>query len=559
MTERVLGLSAHSPGAAAVLVEDGRPTAAATEGAFTRQPDEAGFPRRAVRHCLREAGVSIDDIDRLVVAEKPLRKFERILVTHLRGFPGTTRSFASSMFRWLGDRLWAKNALVAELGIAPERLRFVEHHHALAGAAFLPSEFPRAAILTVGRGGEWAAATLAKGEGTTAMPLRELHFPHAPTLLFDAVTRHLGLEPERDEARMLAIAAAGEATLLPVMRTVFATGDDGAPALDVEAIRGPFDDGVRVTEKLAALLGPAREAGAPLRVSAADRTDADLAASLRSVLVESMARWLHDAKSDLGAGALCLAGEIVDDPSFAADLRRAAGFDAVYAPPAHGAAAAAVGAALAGATAPQRGPYDWRLGPDVLRGEVAAGAVELADGAAVCAAVSDRVAAGELVGWLRGRLGYGVDAQSGRDVLADPRSAELAARLRKDVTRADPLVTPGAVCPIEVIGELFDVEADGRLALERGVPARPKGDPARFAGVTAVDGRVSVRGVGADTDADLHAVLIRATGAFGAPVLLRAPLALPGETVVRDEDDARRLFERSRLDALVAETRLYTR
>ncbi len=249
MVERVLGVAAHSPGAAAVLVEDGRPTAAVVEGAFTRKPDEAAFPRRAVRHCLREAGVAIDGIDRLVVAEKPLRKFERILVTHLRGFPSTTRAFSAALFRWLGDRLWAKNGIVAELGIAPERLRFVEHHHALACAAFLASPFEDAAVLTVGRAGEGAAATLQRGEGTTVSPWRELQFPHAPTMLFDAVTRHLGLEPEIDEARVLALAAAGEATGLPVMRQLFASAADGAPTLDPEAVRGPFDDGVRTTEK----------------------------------------------------------------------------------------------------------------------------------------------------------------------------------------------------------------------------------------------------------------------------------------------------------------------
>src|SRR5690606_23956159 len=99
--------------------------------------------------------------------------------------------------------------------------------------------------LTVGRYGEWAAATLQKGEGAVWTPWRELHFPHAPTLLFDAVTRHLGLEPEQDEARVLALAAAGEATLLPRVRELFALGADGAPALDESAIRGPFDDGVR--------------------------------------------------------------------------------------------------------------------------------------------------------------------------------------------------------------------------------------------------------------------------------------------------------------------------
>src|SRR5690606_7275796 len=170
---------------------------------------------------------------------------------------------------------------------------------------------------------------------------------------------------------------------------------------------------------------------------------------------------------------------------------------------------------------PARGPFDWRLGPAAVR--EAAPTPDATDGAAdalegddaVAHALATRVVRGELVGWMRGRLGFGVDAVSGRDVLADPRSAASQERLRRDLTRADALSVPGAVCRKEALGELFTLEADGQQVMERGGPARPKGDPARFLGVTGADGRVSVRGVDVASDPVLHDVLGRVAGEFG--------------------------------------------
>ena len=66
---RILGISALYHDSAAALVEDGRIVAAAQEERFTRVKHDARFPVNAIRYCLGESGVSLDDLDHVVASE----------------------------------------------------------------------------------------------------------------------------------------------------------------------------------------------------------------------------------------------------------------------------------------------------------------------------------------------------------------------------------------------------------------------------------------------------------------------------------------------------------
>jgi carbamoyltransferase len=78
----ILGISAFYHDSAAAIIKDGEIIAAAQEERFSRKKHDAGFPSKAVDYCLREAGVSIDQLEAVVFYDKPLLKFERLLETY---------------------------------------------------------------------------------------------------------------------------------------------------------------------------------------------------------------------------------------------------------------------------------------------------------------------------------------------------------------------------------------------------------------------------------------------------------------------------------------------
>ena len=67
----ILGISAFYHDSAAVIIDGEHIIAAAQEERFTRVKHDASFPINAVEYCIKEAGVTIDQIDNVVFFEKP--------------------------------------------------------------------------------------------------------------------------------------------------------------------------------------------------------------------------------------------------------------------------------------------------------------------------------------------------------------------------------------------------------------------------------------------------------------------------------------------------------
>ena len=112
----ILGISAFYHDSAAALVLDGQIVAAAQEERFTRIKHDSAFPTQAIDYCLREGGLSADDLDYVAFYDKPLTKFERLLETYLAYVPAGFRSFRLAMPLWLKDKLHMRRTLRNGLG-----------------------------------------------------------------------------------------------------------------------------------------------------------------------------------------------------------------------------------------------------------------------------------------------------------------------------------------------------------------------------------------------------------------------------------------------------------
>ena len=118
MPERtaILGISAFYHDSAAALVVDGEIVAAAQEERFTRKKHDPGFPSHAVEYCVKEAGLTFDDLNYVVFYEKPLRKFDRLIETYLAFAPDGLRSFSMAMPVWLKEKTRLKKVIRTALG-----------------------------------------------------------------------------------------------------------------------------------------------------------------------------------------------------------------------------------------------------------------------------------------------------------------------------------------------------------------------------------------------------------------------------------------------------------
>jgi carbamoyltransferase len=577
---RVLGLAAFQRDSSAALCVDGELVAAAQEERFSRKLADHGLPRRAARECLRRAGLEFRDLDALVFFEKPLRKFERTLAAQLHAFPRSARTFSDGLFLWLGDRLWIRARLAEEFGVEPRRVQFVEHARAHAALAFHSSGCDEAAVLVVDDFGEWATTTLARGRGTQLETLAELHFPHSLGLWYSAFTQFLGLEPGLDEARLEALARWGEPRFEREVAATVPELGGGAYRIDERCFRFAFD-GERLFERelerrLAPVYGPPRAAGSALRIARGagkldgdgDGRDADLAASVQRVLearVLALARELH---ARTGCATVCLGGEVFRNRSLVARLAADGPFEHVTASPAVGEAGAAAGAALEYSRqssraegAPRRAsaasfalgaPLDEEL-------DDGDGALNLESDEHAVAALAEALRAGRTAAWVRGPLELGHASVSQRLILAAAAGSTAREDLLGALQRAEPCAPVRVLVPSECASEWIHLAPAAWQPAHVGACTSMASDALRaFApSCVAPDGAVWAQLVARESDAPLHALLLRLGAAVGAPLALAADFHLRGQPLVRTAAEALDAYRRSSLDVLVVGARLY--
>jgi len=123
-----------------------------------------------------------------------------MLESYLAVAPGLGwRTFTAILPTWFSEKLDLRKTIRAEVPALPAAVPifFTEHHQAHAAAAFFPSPFDQAAILTCDGVGEWATTTIAEGRGREIRLLKELRFPHSLGLLYSAFTAYCGFRITR--------------------------------------------------------------------------------------------------------------------------------------------------------------------------------------------------------------------------------------------------------------------------------------------------------------------------------------------------------------------------
>src|SRR5471030_1282504 len=283
---RILGISAHYHDSAAGLLIDGLPVCAVEEERLSRRKNDAAFPLSAIEWCLDYAKLAPEELDAVVFYEKPMLKFERILTMALRNFPHTWRSFPRAMKNALGEKLWVKGIITSQLGVPAKRILFTEHHQSHAAAAFYPSPYAEAAILTADGVGEWATLSLGRGSKQDGIELlRELRFPHSLGMLYSTFTAYLGFPVNEGEYKVMGLASYGKPSRANEVRKIVRRTKDGAFRLNLDYFDFHTTAKRSFSTKFVDLFGPPRDPLDPIDLETAEgRRFADCAASVQRVV-----------------------------------------------------------------------------------------------------------------------------------------------------------------------------------------------------------------------------------------------------------------------------------
>jgi len=584
---RILGLSAFYHDSAAALVEDGRVVAAAQEERFTRKKFDAGYPRLAVDYCLRQAGVGLRDIDRVVFYDKPFLKFERLLETYLTCSPRGFTSFRMALPLWLREKLFQKSLLADEIKATdPEfdwqtRLLFCEHHLSHAASAFYPSPFEKAAVLTLDGVGEWTTTATAVGNGGDLAITKEIHFPHSLGLLYSAFTYYTGFKVNSGEYKLMGLAPYGTPRFAQLIYdNLIDLKPDGSFRLNLEY----FDYCTGLTMTNARF---DRLFGAPPRdpASLLEQKHMDLAASVQVVLEEAVLRLTRSLAAETGEENLCLAGGVALNCVANGKVQREGKFRNIWIQPAAGDAGGALGAALAAyhihAGQPRARPNaidgmaGAYLGPEFAEQEIAqrlsaAGArFAMLARAAMIDTAAAALADGKAVGWFQGRMEFGPRALGNRSILGDPRSPAMQKNLNLKVKYRESFRPFAPAVLRDHLAEWFELDVDSPYMLLVAPVAKPHQRPmnaseealfgidklnvvrSSIPAVTHVDYSARVQTVHRETNAAYFDLIARFHALTGCPLLVNTSFNVRSEPIVCTPEDAFRCFMGTEIDMLV--------
>jgi carbamoyltransferase len=589
----ILGLSAFYHDSAAALVVDGRIVAAAQEERFSRKKHDPGFPSLAVDYCLREAGISIDDVDYIAFYDKPLVKFERLLESYLAYAPAGFKSFAMAIPLWLKDKIHTRKAIKTGLGRTDLKkpLVFLDHHESHAASAFFASPFDEAAILTLDGVGEWSTTTLGTGRGNKITLVEQLQFPHSLGLLYSAFTYYCGFKVNSGEYKLMGLAPYGIPKYTDaIFEKLIDLKPDGSFWMDQSYFN--YAAGLTMTgPKFHSLFGrPPRKSETQI-----EQFHCDMAASIQAATEKIMMLQANHAHEKTGMKNLVLAGGVALNCVANGKILRDGPFDSVWIQPAAGDAGGALGSALfvwyqlldhpryvVSNRDFQSGSF---LGPRFNTNEIISALnaenipfEQFNNQSELYSQICDLLQQEKIIGLFQGRMEFGPRALGSRSIIGDPRSAKMQANMNLKIKFRESFRPFAPIVMHEHAHEWFDIGPNQespymlivapvleqhRTKLDQNEMKSMTDDPdlrrrvnivrSSIPAVTHVDFSARLQTIDRDRNPFVHGLLSAFYLRTGCPVLVNTSFNVRGEPIVCRPEEAIRCFLSTEMDALVLE------
>jgi carbamoyltransferase len=520
---------------AAVLVCDGKIVAAAEEERFIRIKHAPGvLPENAIRFCLAEANLDIQDIDLVV-------------------FPGITYE---NMYEIL------KNYFLFKFGYAP-KIELIDHHLAHAAGAYFVSGIDNTLIITADLSGDSRSTVLFYANNGKITEIKGFAKPNSLGLFYALITQYLGFQYNNDECKVMALSAYGRPEIdLDWLLKIRSHGYE----LNTRFIDPRFQPGrsnPSLQEPIFNLKFIKKIKHQPRRKGERiTRFHKDLASSAQLQLERVFFRLIDYLMKEHDSANLCLNGGVALNAELNSKLIYSHKFKNLFVQPVAHDAGLALGGALyysycAGDFQPTRISHLY-LGPKFTASNVRRILDRLNINYICCEEIENKIAQalarGKIVAVLWDKLEYGPRALGNRSILANPCDKNVKDKINRWIKRRDNF-QPFAPSVIEDdVDRYFDLPDTGgnfdfmiinakvKKGMEKTIPA-----------VVHVNGTSRMQVVRKKSAPRFYRVLEWFKNYTGVGVVLNTSLNLKGQPICLRPEDALTVFAATPIDCLVIE------
>lgn len=573
----IIGINAFHADASAAIFVNGKLIAAIEEERFTRVKHWAGFPANAIKFCIQEAGLSIDDIDVFAIGRDPSAKFYKKIVYVLKN--------PIVKFSAVKDRILnAQNAssIDKELSLLfnkdksffTSKIRNIEHHRSHLASAFFASPFDEAVCVSIDGSGDFSTTMIAIGNATNLKVIESIDFPHSLGLFYSAFTQLLGFPNYGDEYKVMGMAPYGKPLYVNDLKDVLLLKADGLFELNLKYFKKGTSGIVSYdqnntphvaqlfSKKMEEKFGVARKRGEELT-----QYHNDLAASVQSMTEIAIFHVLNYFQTKTGISNLCLAGGVAQNSVANGKITTNTGFKNVYIPSAGNDAGISFGAALyvqhqlsqQARQAPINTAY---TGSHFTNEDIIVALkkknmeyIQLSNHE-IYDMATDCMINGGVVGWMNGRSEFGPRALGARSILADPRRNDAKEILNSKIKRREKFRPFAPSILKEFTKDYFEIDEDVPF-MEKVFKIKSE-KRALIPAVTHVDGTGRLQSVDMSVSPRYYQLIETFYKKTGIPILLNTSFN-ENEPIVNSPLHAIECFLRTNMDMLIMENILVTR
>ena len=556
-----LGISCYYHDSAAAILKDGHVVAAVEEERFSRKKFDDGFPRMAIDWCLKEAGITPEQINSVAFYDKPVLKFERLLDNYIAVAPRGLYSFLNVIPKWLHKRLWIKEEIKKHMRGYQGNIIFPEHHMSHAAHTFFTSPFDEAAILTVDGVGEWSTTSFGSAENTSIKLTNDIRWPHSIGMFYSAFTYFLGFKVNEGEYKLMGLSAYGKPKYYDlILNEILDVKNDGSLHLNLKYFAFTYDK-VMTNQKFAELFGiPRREENVK-----AEQIHYDIAASAQKVLEDIMLKMVNHVHKKTGMKNLCLGGGVTLNGVANYRILKEGPFESVHIPPSPGDGGSAIGCAqylyyihkkqrrIIVQDHAKRIQENVYVGPSFSNDEIKSFLeennidYEYLTREQLLQTTAKLISEQNVVGWYQGKIEWGPRALGNRSILADPRDSKMKDVLNEKIKHRE-LFRPFAPSILEeYASEYFDLTIPSPYMLFVAKVKKPDKIPA----VTHVDGTGRLQTVSREANPLYYDLINDFYKITGVPVVVNTSMNVRGEPIVNTPEQAYAMIIKTEMDYIM--------
>ncbi len=575
----ILGLNSFHGDSSACIIKDGVLIGAAEEERFRRIKHWAGFPSEAIKWCLLEANINLEDIDHIAVNQDPKANFGKKIIHTIKNPPKL--NMIIGRFRNKIERSNLKDYLKKEFpdSFFKGIIHNIEHHTAHLSSAFHVSPFDEAIVLSVDGFGDFASTAWGVGRDIEIDLKDRVYFPHSLGIYYMALTQFIGFRNWGDEYKVMGLAPYGKPSYLNQIRQIITLKPDGKFELNLDYFchhkekteyvwknDGPLVKSL-FTENIKKLLGSPRKPGEELT-----QRHKDIAHSAQAIYEEAFFHILNTLHEKFKIDSIAIAGGCGFNSVANGKILLNTSFKKIYVQAAAGDAGGAIGAAfttwykITKKKGIKRGkPHDHAYwGPSftneycnlLLKKEKNIVTDENCtithydNFSDLIKKTASEIADGKVIGWFQGRMEWGPRALGNRSIIGDPRRKNMKDILNTKIKRRESFRPFAPSIIHEKVSEWFEQEDEVPFMMQ--VYQIKEEKRAEIPAVTHVDGSGRLQSVYEHTNPRFYYLIKEFEKLTGVPMVLNTSFN-ENEPVVCKPEEALNTFLRTKMDMLVME------